>query len=550
MLRKLVCLALCLVSSSIPALASAQTAALLALGDGAQLSEVQLAKVVADDSSLWLSVRLRGRTRLALVTGESALESAPSAHAWLRALDYATRIRVAAPPGPLDGCTSLQPFEPDDTGLPEPHSVSAFEISSQDSELELRRRLADAGLSVDIDSVARFTNAAQPPFRVVLYDVPAAGGSTEAVRLIDRGHPTTLPLISLSGASASPLSLIALVTNGVQPQAGASADPSEFPVVYHAADASADYLAARGEWLAQNPSRWLNEAELSGALFTGTQLPSGDRIEPAMVRYFGALPQEAAGACQARVRAAHERGSMIAQDFVCGEADDLARSLAEVGFAELRASRFFGQIARGGADFRVAVAGSRSPLLSATDFDPSGCPQEVLPPVNVPTNPPPSPPQASTTPIVVSGPDDPYYDPPPAPTTVAYTEGSCTGSTTTARPNDSCSGDSSTSDSSRDACSGDSSTSDSSGDSCSGDSSSQESSSDSCSGDSSDSKYDGDTCSGNSAKGNSTGTKAEALHADSTRAKLHPRPRPVRLSLLTLLAAAMALPLRRLSASR
>ncbi len=68
--------ALVLFSASLfaPVSASAQTAALLAVGDATQLSEVQLVKVMADDSSLWLSVRLQGRTRVALVVAEAEIE--------------------------------------------------------------------------------------------------------------------------------------------------------------------------------------------------------------------------------------------------------------------------------------------------------------------------------------------------------------------------------------------------------------------------------------------------------------------------------------------
>jgi len=580
---KFTCLALFGASLLAPLPGSAQTAALLAVGDATQLSEVQLAKVMVDDSSLWLSVRFHGRTRLALVTAQAAVASAPAAHAWLGALDFATRVRVAAPPGSPLGCSSSKPFELADTGMPEPERVAAVEVSSVNSELELRRLLADAELPADIDGVAQFTSEAEPPFQVLIYDLSASGGSTEAVRLSDRGHPSELPRIALSGAKSLPITLIALANQGLLPLGQESADASEFPVAYRARDAHSDYLSARGGWLAQNPSRWLNEVQASGALFAWTVFPAGGQIAPVVSRYFEQLSGMPEGSCELRVRAAHARASVNAADFVCEGADDLAQSLREVDFAELRLSRFFGTLSGDGASFRLAPSVPRSPLLFATDFDESGCPPGDAPPVNAPSEPPDSrtPPPVNTSPVV-SAPDDPYHDPPLG-TPVSRSEtscsltlfdsgsnGSCSGdpSSRDSSP-DSCSGDSSSSDSGPDSCSGDSSSSDSGPDSCSGDSSSSDSGPDSCSGDSSDSssddscsgdsdsssdsadcgksEYDGDTCSGSS-ESNSARSRSASQRSGSAAAR--PRPRQVRLSLLTLLAAALALPLRRLRASR
>ena len=110
MRRLFIGLALFGASFSASVRASAQTAVLLAVGDRAQLTGLELAKVMADDSSLWLRARFQGRTRLALVTAEACVESAPAAHEWLAALDFATRMRVAdgaceVPQGPGWGTT-------------------------------------------------------------------------------------------------------------------------------------------------------------------------------------------------------------------------------------------------------------------------------------------------------------------------------------------------------------------------------------------------------------------------------------------------------------
>jgi hypothetical protein len=566
--RKFICLALFSVSLSAPLSGSAQTSALLAVDDAKQVSELQLAKVMADDSSLWLSVRLHGPSRLALVIAESAVVSAPSAHAWLGALDFATRVRVAAPTGAPSSCGASEPLQLADSGMPESRRVAAVQVSSANSELELRRVLADAELPAEIDRVAQFTSRARPPFRISIYDVSTAGGSTETLRFRDHGHPGELPRIALSGARSLPLSLIALADQGVLPLAQESADPSEFPVVYRGQGGWSDYLAARAGWLAQNPSRWLNEVQSSGALFAWTVLRAGGRIAPVVSRYFEQLSGMSESACELRVRAAHARASLDSTDFVCDGADDLSQALRDVGFADLRLSRFFGELDEDGASFRVVPGVPRSPLVVATDFDGSGCPAPSSPPANAPSNPPDSRTPPVSTPPVVSGPDDPYYDPSKAGSSVSRGEVSCGATAYDSRSNGSCSGDSS-SNSGRDSCSGDSSASDSSDDSCSGDSSSDDSGPNSCSGDASHSgsddgcsgdtdsssdssgcgksEYDGDTC-GGSSESNSARSSRAGLRSGSARARA--RPRQVRLSLLTLLAAALALPLRRLRASR
>ena len=570
-LRQLCCLSLFVICFLAPARGSAQAATLLTVSDARQVSELQLAKVMAEDSSIWLSVRLLGRARLALVTAESDVEAAPAADAWLHALDFATRVRVAAPSGALSGCEVSKRFAVADSGLAESQRVAPFEVSRANSELALRRLLADAGLPVDVERVAQFTTDARPPFQVQIYDLPAAGGRTEALRLHDRGHPGELPKISISGARTLPLSLIALAKEGVLPLGQESADPSEFPVAYRALDTSCDYLSARADWSALNPTRWLNEVQASAALFAWTVFPSHGQIPPAISRYFEELSGTSASSCELRVRAAHVRGSVTAADFVCGGADDLAQSLSEVGFAELRVSRFFGSLSAEGSAFRVATAAPRGPLLLATDLDQSGCPELISAPPNVASDSPGSrsPSPVSTTPIAVSAPNDPYYEQTPRGTPVSRCEGSCSATGFDSGSNDSCNGDSSSSDSSSESCSGDSSSSDSASDSCSGDSSAGDSGPDSCSGDASDSssddcggdssdsssdssgcgksEYDGDTCSGNSENGNAARAKGAALRPGTPS---RPRPRNVRLSLLTLLAAALALPLRRRRSSR
>ncbi|HEX7452609.1 MAG TPA: hypothetical protein VF294_10005, partial [Polyangiaceae bacterium] len=119
MKRKLCALALASCCVVLPSVARAEGAVLIVASDPKLVSEVELAKVMADDSSLWLSVRVKGPARLALVTAASGVETTASSDTWLRALDFTTRVHVAPPPGPLAACPNQTQFPAADSGLPE-----------------------------------------------------------------------------------------------------------------------------------------------------------------------------------------------------------------------------------------------------------------------------------------------------------------------------------------------------------------------------------------------------------------------------------------------
>lgn len=537
--------------------AFAQGATLIAVSDASQLEQLSVAKVMARDSSFWLGVRLHGKARLALVTEESALESAPAADAWLRALDFTTRVRVATPPGPTSNCESSQELGLIDSGLPEPPVVRVSSVQLVGSDVELRRALEEAGLPVDAERVARFTSSVTAPFRVSIYEVPQGGGATAALRLIDSTNPSSAPRIELAGRDSVPLSFIALASSAVEPPATASADSSEFPVLYRAPSStspSSDYVSARSSWLEAHPLRWVVESQNSSSLFAWTLLAPNAPIAPVTTGYFQGLPSS----CVAFVQAAHARGSQLIGDYVCDDHDDLARSLFQLKFADLRLTRSYGLLGSAGITFEAAEGATRSPLLNATDLE---CASGMGAPGVGGRQPDPD----SDPPIVVVAPGTGDYSG-SEPGTAVYTDDggcnltivdSCSGdsSSTEASSSDSCSGDSSPSEStSSDSCSGDSSSSDStSDDSCSGDSSS-DSSDDSCSGNSDSSGdsdgcgkndgYDGDTCSGSS-HSSAEPTQASSAPLISSGAPHHRRARRAHLSFLTLLAAALALPLRR-----
>lgn len=548
MLRKLLSVAsLCvLLSSALPA--AAQSSTLLAASDPSQISALDLAKVVAPDGSAWLSVRLKGRTRLAVVTSQSARELAPNAPDWLRALDFVTRVRVAPPSGTPPSCGEASAFPLADSGLPEQALLLATQSASVDSEIELRRELSDAGMTVGVDSIARFVAAAAAPFQLSFYQGASDGGSTAALRLIEQGPGEALPQVIVAGLDSLPSTLIALADRAVLPVGDDLALPSDFAVSYRGGSRSTDYGEARSRWLTENPKQWLSEAQGTHALFDWTAFPNQETLVPAITRYFQGMPFARARACQSRIEAARNRGSLERADYVCEGADDLAVSLAQLGFREPRLSRLFAALPGAGAPLRVESRAPRDPRIEATDFDTSGCPMTAPVPGGMSTPPPVFTP---AEPAPSSSEPGPYYEPTTGEpvyvsdgsscNVVFVSDDSCSGDTSAPPPSssDSCSGDTTTEDSS-DSCSGDSS-GDDGPDSCSGDSSSSDGG-DSCSGDSDSSsddssgcgksEYDGDTCSGD--------TKGEA------HAALGPsKPRRVRLSLVTLLLAAFALPLRR-----
>jgi hypothetical protein len=572
--------ALCCLSASV---VRAAPSVLIAASDPTQIAEVELAKVVASDGSLWLSVKLAGHAKLAVVTGAASVEPAKAADAWLRALDFATRVRVTPPPGPLAACLNSN-GNLADSGVPELANLASSQVSSVASELELRRSLAAAGLDVDLGTIAQFSAGVSAPFRLVSYEVPDEGGSTAAVRLSDSGEALAVPGIVTAGRASLPLTLLTLAASAVLPATAPVSDPSEFAVRYIGASAGTDYAAARGAWLAEDQTRWLLEARASSALFAWTVIPGAGEIEPALAHYFDEAPEPGdARSCLSAVRAARARASRAIPDYDCDGADDLGRSLSELDFSDIRVTRLFGSITVAGVGLRASSDPERDSRVVATDFDSKDCA------VGVSVSPGPG---GSTVPGGVSSPSDgssasgsTVVSSSEESTTVSdgdsctvttvgdscsgdsssdsSSSDSCSGnSSSNSSSSDSCSGNSSSDSSSSDSCSGNSSSDSSSSDSCSGNSSSDSSSSDSCSGDSSSqssssdssgcgkSNYDGDTCSGSSSSSASAGGQPSAALEPGQRPLSAHRARRVRLSLWTLLALALALPLRRWKSPR
>jgi len=542
--------------------ASAAPVALIAASDPASLSELELVHVAASPSPLWLRARAAARTKLVLVSGANETEVAPDAGTWLAALDFATRVRVTPPPGPLAACSDVT-GNLADSGAPDPVSIEPTSIATLGSELELRRELANAGLAASASEIAAFTAAVTAPYRAVFFESAEKMADTAAVRLALTGPALSVPGIEVASRSKVPATVLTLAANGLEPATLPSFEPSEFAVSYSEATASTNYTSARAAWSEEDPSRWLVEARGSSALFDFTVVAGVGQIEPGVSDYFErALGMSSGRACFDSLLRARANNSHAGDDFACGGADDLEVAEKALDFADLRVTRLFGFVSTAALALRVSAAAARDSHVVATDLDSVNCPNTTASGASSSSG--------AFSPHhggngssegsgeVVSGSDSgTSVDSSTDEAWATSNEDSCG---VTVYP-ESCSGDSSTSSAtgSDDSCSGDSSSSDGNNDSCSGDSSGSDSgSSDSCSGDSSSSSnddssgcgssgYQGDSCSGSTENSANVDKSSAALEASGPQAKAR-RPKKLRLSLLTVFAAALGFPLRRRAA--
>jgi len=533
--------------------AAAEPAALIAASDPASLSEVELVQVAASPRPLWLRARVAAHAKLALVSGANETDAAPNASAWLGALDFATRVRVTPPPGPLAPCTGVS-GKLADSGAPEPALLDPSSVATLSSELDLRRALSDAGLSVDAGELVAFTGAVLAPYRVSFFESGAKPADTATIRLTSTGPALTVPGLVLAPRTCVPATVLTLAAQGLEPALASSFEPGNFAVTYFGATATTNYVSARAAWSNEDPARWLDEARAASALFDFTVIPGAGEIEPGASDYFERVLGLARGrACFDAVLAARSGGSGSGSDFGCGGADDLEIAQSAVNFGDLRITRLFGTLSRSDLVLRVSGDAPHDSRVVATDFDGAGCGAPASPPnmsggTGAVTESCSGSSESSSGSgrsgpgiVEVSSPDEP---------SIVTNNDSCG---VTVYP-DSCSGDSSTS--SSDSCSGDSTSSDAtSSDSCSGDSTSSDAtSSDSCSGDSSSSDdssgcgssgYQGDTCSGSTENSASVEKSSAALQGSSKHKTSAPRAKKLHLSLLTLFSAALAFPLRR-----
>ena len=522
--------------------AGAAPSALIAASDPASVNELELARVAFNPSPFWLRARAAPQTKIAVVSGADGTDPAPNAAAWLGALDFATRVRVTPPLGPLAACSDAT-GKLADSGAPEPAVIEPSQISTVSTEVDLRRSLADAGLSVDASEIAAFTANVAAPYRITWFESGERGGDTAAIRVSVTTSGLSVPGVVFAARSSVPATVLALASTGLEPSSGNAFEPTDFAVAYSGADAQTNYTSARAAWLAEDPSRWLTEARASTALFDYTVVAGVGQIEPGASQYFErALGITPGRACFGSVLAAHARGSRSDTDFECGGADDLKLAEIPLDFAEPLVTRLFGSLTSDELALRVSSQPAHDSHVVATDFDATNC----------------TPAASGMTGVVgvVSGGQG-------ASSSSSSSSSSTDGSYANGSGSIDSSGDDSSVDSSDDncgvtvypdSCSGDSSSSSSSDDSCSGDSSSSDSSSDSCSGDSSSSDDDssgcgpsgskGDTCGGSSESSASVDQTSAGLSAPGQSTKSH-RPRKLHLSLLTLCSAALAFTLRR-----
>ncbi|HEY4158704.1 MAG TPA: hypothetical protein VGM29_11430, partial [Polyangiaceae bacterium] len=451
--------------------------------------EVELGHVLgAASSASWLSARVPSADRIAIVTPDSAtLPSSAASDAWLRALDFASRVRVAPPADFALACQGRAPALAD-SGLPEPARIVANSSNLVGSDLELRRALEQGELDVNVDELAAFEAVALAPYRISWFEAPSTGGATSTLALTqsESTQPPTIWLEKCSGV----LTMLGLSEHALAPTAGSVSDTSTLRVLYRGLQGSSDYRAAVAEDTLTIPDGWLREAVEPVPWFGFVALAGWGVIDPVSTRYVqNALNASAADACLAQIQNARLANSTRAVDYECTGASDLSRALQVLDFHDPVLSRYSGALRSAGAlALADAELASAAPLLVATDVDASGC---AVGTVNgSPSGGPPNGESAGGVPLegVSESPSgssgsDVSVD------TNTYVEASGGGDSDegcgTSSPGTG-QGDEEPPASSSDSCSGDSSDGQDSSDSCSGDSSDGQDSSDSCSGDSSD----------------------------------------------------------------
>ncbi|HEY2406329.1 MAG TPA: hypothetical protein VGI10_10010 [Polyangiaceae bacterium] len=520
--------------------------------------EIELGHVLGGASSAsWLSARVPSADRIAIVTPDGAtLPSSAASDAWLRALDFASRVRVAPPGDFALACQGRAP-ELADSGLPEAARIAASSSDLVGSDLELRRALEQGQLDVNVDDLAAFEAAALAPYRISWFEAPSTGGATSALALAS-SESTQPPTIWLEKCSGT-LNLLALSERALSPTAGSVSDTSTLRVLYRGLQGSSDYRAAVDEETLTTPDGWLREAVVPAPWFGFVALAGWGVIDPVSTRYVeNALSSSAADACVAQIQSAWLANSQRTTDYQCMGASDLSRALQVLDFHDPVLSRYSGALRSARV---LALAGaelaSEAPLLVATDVDASGC---AVGTVNgSPTGGPSNGESAGGVPLggVSESPSgssgsDVSVD------TNTYVDASGGGDSDegcgTSSPGTGQGEQEPPSAGSSDSCSGDSSDGQGSSDSCSGDSSDGQDSSDSCSGDSSDGSKDSSGCSSNSHSGSSGDTcsgsspgSASATQEWLSNSRGGKRKPKLRVSMLSMLGCAFMLPLRRRS---
>jgi hypothetical protein len=491
------------------------------------IDAISVAQSLNDErTSLWLSIHARASGRVAIVLPSEASGGvdAPQEE-FFSLLDEATSPRIAFPgsqsptcPANTRGTPEALSFVPRTVQQPSAQR-RAYRLTNRE---DLQAFLADAGVP-NIVGFNEFVNAQTGPYVAAVYDLQE-GQWSAALRADFRASTPQLPLL-FGPETAVRFQAISLANAPVHIAEVYEATVAELVTRYMVATSTSNYAAQRDAFIAEDGEAWVIEA-------------SGPRAS-----LFAGFPQE--------------------------KILPLEAAFSELGFLEPWITRHAGQLAMSSnpasnmLDLRASAA--LSPLVSASEFDTRGCFSSGS---SGPSHPEPG--HTSDRPAPTHMPpactvncrsgyhdDDDYVS-----TVVIVDSGDSCGSDSseTSSSDDSCSGEATSeddedcssedpgADSREDACSGDSSTADEdSADSCAGDTSSSSDDESSCSGDSSDSSSDSEGCGGPAPDADDA---EPACSLDNRDRDVRSRPKRKRLSVLTLFAAALALPLRRLSRRR
>ena len=553
-------------------------------GSGIEPLSARVAESVSPSwSTYWVSVRIDGGAgRFALVVPVPAGTAVdPSLDAWLEALDAATAPRIRPPKGIL-ACGATTQASLEDTKVPHVGSLPPSQVAVLGSVAQVSAFAQKLSLDFSADDAAELSKHAGLSFVGVVYETSGGGATTETLRF---ALPAGVPELALGllGSASAPEVVLWTIGEGRARVVGAEEiESGDLGVTWAVLQGASNYGARRQQVLSDKQgAAWLLEGSGSTPLYVWNVLPSGlGTIPPAVREYFdlaqaqganvgategclapvwdsraqGKLGARVSRACAPGLLAqvpggpgacdeAPGPGEVAAAALRCGDADDLAFAFSGLVASDARVTRqanIVGSATPSVTPIVVENKPSVSLLVTADEADTTGCLLGTgggggFGGDGGGTGQPPYPGGSGGEVIVVDQPPQTSADV------------SCWGSSDSSS-GDSCGGDSSNGSDQGDTCSGDGSNNSDSGDTCSGDSSSSNSDGDTCSGDSG-SGSGGDSCSGSSDSGGDT-CSGSSSSGSSDCSVASVRPRRVRVSALTLLLVALALPARRWSRRR
>ena len=566
---KVLTLCLCALALTSPARADVCLAA-------REVTNVERALVIESPLSpapvTWLALETRGKTRVAWLIDEPEQRSfEPRGDALLETLDEQSTPRFI----PLG-------IDASECG----RSAVPARIARQEfAPIRLQRLEDSAALAAELAALGANSQdcALTPPVELIELEAPAGPGRSRAVRVFGGGP------LAFSATFRSTTTFLSLAAGRVDGSSVPLRGAGQLGTTYWLARRDSDYPLLRDSVFAAS-TQTLGILEAVMPVFQ-LEAPRGER-SPLIAAYFRASASDAAAHCSAtlddHVAAAGDcvvapscpspsplpadwparsqcdaselPGTLAADALRCGDADDVALALAGLVPENSWLTRVTASVEPGHARaLSIADASAVGPWYPPSRIESSGCrPTSASPALPssgggaVPLRPG----DVGVTPL----PDD--EDESGGAVIVSEPQVTCSANTaSSARSDDSCSGNSEPYDSeSSESCSGDATTTsdDSDDDSCSGDSSAAEGD-ESCSGDSSDSSgaHD-DSCSGSSQSSEDEGDSCSSRRSSSGSSELSrasaasgsakrpaARGRRTRASIWTLALSSVWLPVRR-----